>query len=214
MRINPDYARLRIVAMVCWILAAWWITQFGSIPGTAQPWLFVAVALSSIVFFAIGIAFWELGNDRRAGILLDNKGIMLNVGHYAAFVTWENIVDVGISQRRDSLLSLGSSYQLGLQLQHPQDYIQSYEERLPAAHGPMGAMLRLLEWALRSIRPKNRAPTLASLAQTRARTGYDILIPETLLGGKAEEFAELLELYRTERCRRPAAEPVQFDHAA
>jgi len=37
---------------------------------------------------------------------------------------------------------------------------------------------------------------MMQLAVFRAKTGYDVLIPETLLGGKAESFAMLLDSYR------------------
>ncbi len=214
MRINPDHVRLRVVAMVCWVLAAWWIIQFGSLLSVSPPWLVVAVALGGIVFLAVGIAFWELGTDRRAGVMLDDKGVMLNMGNYAAFITWENIAAVGVTPYRGTLLFLGSSRQLGIRLNDAEAYIQSYEERLPASHGPLGWMLRRIEGLLRSLHQHDRAPTLEGLAQIRTRTGYDVVIPETLLGGTAEAFAQLLEVYQVNRTRRYELRQFELDRAA
>ena len=62
--------------------------------------------------------------------------------------------------------------------------------------GPLGSSLR---WLVRLIRPAQsveKLPTTGELARVRARTGYDILVPETFLGGKADSFVRLVHAYR------------------
>lgn len=194
MRIWPNYTRLRSVAIACWTFGSWWIIQLGQLNFISDSWLlFIPMALAGIILLALGIAFWELGTDRYAGILFDSKGIMLNLGHSVAFVAWDNIAEVGVSQHRKSLLDLGSSHQLGLKLHDPHAYIQSYEQRLPASQGPLGVALRFIALFLRPLRSRDVAPTPDLLARTRIDTGYDVLIPEILLGDKAEAFAELVQ---------------------
>lgn len=198
MRIQPNLSRLRIVAIVCWLLSGWWLVHIGRIETIVHTSIFlVAAILASSIFLAIGIAFWQLGTDRQAGLFLDAKGIMLNLGHYAAFVAWNNLESMGVSQHRSSLLALGSSRQLGIRLCDTDLFLQTYEERLPASHGPLGATLRLLD---RLLRPWNHHRALISpeeqLRRNRERIGYDILIPEALLGKRAEEFVELASQYR------------------
>ncbi|MCG8351194.1 MAG: hypothetical protein MI924_25770 [Chloroflexales bacterium] len=197
MRIAPDHPRLRAVAVACWALGAWWTVQLG-VASLYTHALSIAIAFLAIILFAIGVAFWLLGTDRRAGIVFDSKGLMLNLGHSAAFIAWDNIAAIGISRHRTSLLTLGSSRQLGIKLRDPQAYIQSYEERLPASTGLFAQGVRLLDRALRSFGHKPSAPTPDTLARLRARTGYDLLVPEALLGGKAKAFAELVAVYRTD----------------
>lgn len=196
MRIAPNHPRLRLVAIVCWILGGWWVVQLSLLnPFVYPPLLTIAVVLASSVLLAVGIAFWQLATDKRAGVVLDAKGLMLNMGHYAAFIAWENISDVGVSQHRASLLALGSNRQLGFKLRNPHAYLQSYEVRLPAAHGPLAVALRLLDWVLRPICYTAALPTVEHLERTRTRTGYDVLIPEALLGGRAEAFVEMVQHY-------------------
>lgn len=195
MRIAPNHPRLRAVAFVCWALGSWWILHLG-FASTHTRLLSIALALAAIVLLAIGIAFWLLGTDRRAGVIFDSKGLMLNLGHSAAFVAWDNIAAIGVSRHRTSLLSLGSAAQLGIKLRDPQAYIQSYEERLPASNSLIARALRLLDRSLRPFRRRTAAPTVETLERTRARCGYDVLVPEALLGGKATAFVEMVESYR------------------
>ncbi len=203
MRIAPNHPRLRIVAIICWVLGGWWVVQLALLnPFAHTPLLTVAVVLISVVLLAVGIAFWQLATDKRAGVVLDTKGLMLNLGHSAAFVAWENIADVGVSRHCSHLLTLGSNQQLGFKLRDPDAYIQSYEVRLPAAHGPLAHLLRLLDRLLRPLQRDTKLPTAQQLARSRARTGYDVLVPEALLGGRAEAFVEMVQSYCFDPRRR------------
>lgn len=202
MRIAPNHPRLRIAALVCFILGTWWLLQ---------SVLFVVIfrhplSLAAMIFvgaflLAFALAFWLLGNDRRAGISFDTKGIMLNLGHYAAFVSWHNIAAVGVTGKRSSWLALDSGEQFGIRLRDPAAYLQSYETRLPASTGPLARALRLLDGLLRRVRRGTAEPTVRDLARLRERSGYDIVIPEALLGGRASTFCEILETYRRDYSR-------------
>jgi hypothetical protein len=197
MQTQPDRTRLRIVAIVCWLLGGWLILQPTPLGWLhTGPLLAVALVLAGVIVLALGIAFWSLGTDQRAGVALDDKGLMLNLGHYAAFVAWDNIAALGVSEQRNSLLTLGSARQLGIRLHDPQRYLQSYEERLPASGGLVGLALRLLRGVLCWVRPCHTELTTDDLARMRTRTGYDILIPETLLGQSSEEFLMLVQPFR------------------
>lgn len=166
------------------------------VPETSSAALVISMGLLGLLAFAVGVAFWQLGADKQAGIAIDSKGLLLNLGAYAAFVSWENIDRLGISTRRSNLLALGSRRQLGIALCDNQSFLQSYEKRLPATRGLMARALHLIESLLRPFRPQSDKPIKFQLAYNRAHTGYDVLIPETLLGGTAEEFIALAEAYR------------------
>jgi hypothetical protein len=199
MRTNPDHARLRIVAIGCWSLSGWWIVQMMHIESVISvSFLLFAKFIASVLLLSVGIAFWQLATDKRAGVLLDKKGIMLNLGHYAAFVAWDNITALGVSQHRDSVLALGSSRQLGIQLADSHTFLQSYEERMPASNGPLGVALRFLERKMRRLRPQHKSSGLTPehLAHTRAVSGYDILVPEAFLGQKVHVFIDAADKYR------------------
>jgi hypothetical protein len=203
MRIAPNHPRLRAVALGCWALSAWCMIYGGRLL-TERPAitiLLVSIELLALLLLAIGVAFWQLSSDRRAGIVFDAKGLLLNLGHSSAFIAWENIERVGVSSHRTSLFTLGSRQQLGIALRDAGPYMQSYEGRLPAARGVLAHGLRLIDSALRAYRHPNDMPVAAYLAHCRAQTGYDVLIPEALLGGSAEAFVELVEAYRL----RPSA---------
>jgi hypothetical protein len=196
MRIAPNQHRLRMVALICWMLGIWWLLQPRILSVEGLPPVLAAVGLIlSALLFALSTTFWLLANDRRAGVSLDAKGLSLNLGHSAAFVAWENVAAFGVTRRRSSLFALGSNCQLGIRLHHPDQYLQSYETRLPAASGPLAYGVWLLE---RVLRGEHRAvePDLEQILALRRRTGYHIIIPETQLGGRAEAFASLLESYR------------------
>ncbi len=195
MRITPDHPRLRIVAIFAWLFSACLIVQVALLtPANAQHVLLVAIMIAAIVLLAVGVAFWVLGTDTRAGVVFDAKGIMLNLGHSAAFVSWDQIGAVGVSRQRRSLLALGSSAQLGIKLRNPENYVQSYEVRLPASPSVFARALRWLYHLMQQN--KHQDLTLAQLERLRSTTGYDILIPEAFLGGKAAHFLEILEQYR------------------
>lgn len=197
MRITPNHPRLRIIALICWACASWWIIQSSLLASLDNAvLLFLLIVLAAVVILALGIVFWLLGTDSRAGVVFDTKGLMLNLGHSAAFVTWENIAAVGVCNHHASLLSLGSTRQLGIKLHRPEDYLQSYEVRLPASRGVMGAAVRWLQGLLRPMHREEALLTLEDVARTRARSGYDVLIPEALLGGKAVSFVEMVRAYR------------------
>lgn len=198
MRITPNHPRLRSIAIACWTFGGWWIVQIGLFNISFAPRtqiLLIAMALTGVIAFALGIAFWLLGTDRRAGIVFDSKGLTLNLGHSAAFIAWENIAAVGVSTHRPSLLALGSTHQFGIKLRDPQAYIQSYEERLPASQSIMGWAIQILKQLLQPFSQRSSAPTHDDLARMRAQSGYDVLVPETLLGGKATAFVEMVQVY-------------------
>jgi hypothetical protein len=196
MRTTPYSARLRVVAVACWLFAGWLLIQAGRDTLLNMiPLFLVAKMVAGTVLLALGIAFWELGTDRRAGVILDSKGIMFNMGYYAAFVAWENIAAIGVTTHRSSLLSLGSPHQLGITFHQPQTFLQSYEERLPATRGPIGKALRLLARVLRPFSRSCSEVSLRSLERMRQRTGYDIVVPEALLGMSATDFVEVVERY-------------------
>ncbi len=202
MRLHPDLLKLRVVAIGCWIFGGWWIIQWGSLASLdlgAAPALLIFQAVASIILIGLGIAFWMLGTDQRAGVVFDSKGMMLNMGHYAAFVGWDNIDSLGKSHHRSSLLTLGSRRQLGILLHDQEAFIQSYEERLPAAKGPLARALRLLDTALRPLRRESDRASLEQLRRMRMRTGYDIQIPETFLGQSVEAFLATTQRYTAKR---------------
>jgi hypothetical protein len=192
---KPNFPKLRIIAIICWLISGWWVIQLSQLDELiTMPLFFIAKTLAAAIFLAVGIAFWQLGTDKRAGVSFDSKGMMLNMGCYAAFVAWENVADMGASSYRASLLSIGSARQLGIKLQQPEKFVQSYEERLPASRGPLAMALRLLAWLTR--KPQHAADpqtVLQQLQHRRARTGYDILIPETMLGHSVECFLEIVQ---------------------
>jgi hypothetical protein len=204
MRISPDHPRLRLVALGCWAISGWCMLQGGRLAGAGPVFsiMVVGVLLLALLLLAVGVAFWQIGLDKRAGIVLDAKGLLLNLGHSAAFVAWENIEQVGVSSYRASVLALGSRRQLGIRLRDTSAYVQSYEDRLPAAPGPLARGLRLIQSALRPFRPIADRPIVGHLSQCRAETGYDVLVPEALLGGRATAFAELVDIYRLRSSER------------
>src|SRR5690348_6933793 len=105
MRIIPDQPRLRAIALGCWVLSGWCIVYGGRLLAgyTVVSLLAVSVELLGLLGLALGVAFWLLGNDRQAGITFDSKGLLLNLGHSSAFISWSNIERVGVTARRDSL---------------------------------------------------------------------------------------------------------------
>src|SRR5262245_50319929 len=87
MRITPNHPRLRLVALGCWAVSGWCIIQGGRLVST-QPGLslmIVGVELLGLLLLAIGIAFWQMSVDTRAGIVFDAKGLLFNLGHSSAF---------------------------------------------------------------------------------------------------------------------------------
>jgi hypothetical protein len=166
------------------------------------PLTAVLALLVAVVVLALGIAYWQLSRDQGAGIIFDAKGLMLNLGASSAFVAWENIAAVGVCRHRANLLTLGSQKQLGIRVHDLAPYLQSYERRLPAARGPLAWALGQLRRGLRDCEHYSVAALPQQFAHQRARTGYDILVPETMLGGAAEGFVKLVESYLTEPDRR------------
>jgi hypothetical protein len=203
MRITPSHPRLRVTAIASMIFGAWALLQSSKIATSSYSMLLIiAIDIAAILCLAIGVAFWLLGTDRRAGVVFDSKGLMLNLGHSAAFVSWQNIAGVGVSHRRSSLLALGSSAQIGILLKNPAEYIQSYEARLPASRGAIGSAIRLIGRIIALTRSVPQSPDVAMIEALRRRTGYDLLIPEALLGGRSASFVDLVDTYRQNPCRR------------
>jgi hypothetical protein len=202
MRIIPNQPRLRAIALGCWALGGLCIIYGGRllIAHTATL-LVVSVELLALLGLAIGVAFWLLSCDRQAGITLDSKGLLLNLGHSSAFICWANIERVGVTAHRDSLLTVGSARQLGISLRDQQAYIQTYEDRLPASRGVLARGVGLIDALLRPWRRVRDAPLAAQMVACKSQTGYHVLVPEALLGGTAEAFVELVETYRL----RPSA---------
>lgn len=205
MRIAPNHPRLRLVALSCWVVSSWCIIQGSQLAGDHPSFslMVVGVELLALLLLAVGVAFWQIGADKRAGIVFDAKGLLLNLGHSSAFIAWENIERVGVSSYRMRLLAIGSRRQLGIRLRDVGAYVQSYEERLPAAEGLLARGLRLVQVLLRPYERAVDSPVIASyLAHCRAETNYDVLVPEALLGGTAEAFVELLDIYRLRSSER------------
>jgi len=204
MRIAPNHPRLRLVALGCWVVSSWCIIQGSQLAGdhSAVSIMVVGVELLALLLLAVGVAFWQIGADKRAGIVFDAKGLLLNLGHSSAFIAWENIERVGVSSYRTRLLAIGSRRQLGIRLRDVGAYVQSYEERLPAAQGLLARGLRLVQSLLRPYQRPLDTPIITYLAHCRAETSYDVLVPEALLGGTAEAFVDLLDVYRLRSSER------------
>ena len=212
MRIIPNLSRLRVIALSCWVLSSWCIV-YGSrlfAGQTATLLLMLCIALLGLLGLAVGVAFWLLSTDQQAGITFDSKGLLLNLGHSSSFINWSNIERVGMTSRRDSLLTIGSARQIGITLRDSQAYIQSYEDRLPATRGVLARGIRLLDTALRPWRPMSDAPIAARLATCHAQTGYHVLVPEALLGGSAAAFVELIDTYRLQPSERRMLENLAW----
>lgn len=200
MRISPNQPRLRIVAIACWGLGAFCLIHGGSfsLGMAAMVMLTISTKLLGFFLLAIGVAFWLLSADRRAGIIFDKKGLLLNLGSFSSFIAWENIERVGVSSYRSSLLSIGSTRQFGIALKNTSGYIQSYEERMPASSSIAARGIRWLNAVLQPFRQQNDEPIRHVLERNRSQTGFDVLIPEAFLGGRADTFADLVESYRSQ----------------
>lgn len=203
MRITPNHPRLRIIAVGCWVIGSWLFIHNGLIEGGQEVRLLsISITIAAMLLLAFGISFWLLGNDRRAGLIFDSKGLMLNLGHSASFVAWEQIAEIGVCRRRVSILALGSRTQLGIRLRDPDAYLQSYEPRLPASKGLLATAVRRVQLLTHHVGSRDGIPTLEDLQRLRAYTGYDVLIPEALLGGHAEALVTMLEAYRYDPLQR------------
>jgi hypothetical protein len=210
MRIIPNQPRLRAIALGCWVLSGCCIVYGGSLFAglTTTMLLMLCIELLALLGLAVGVAFWLLSSDRQASITLDSKGMMLNLGHSSAFISWANIERVGVTARRDSVLALGSARQVGIALRSSQDYIQTYEARLPATRGIFARGVRLIDTALRPWRHTSDAPIAARITTCQAQTGYHVLVPEALLGGTAEAFVNLIDTYRLHPSERHTLETL------
>jgi hypothetical protein len=204
MRIIPNLSRLRVIALGCWVLSSWCIVYGGRLfaEHTATLLLMLCIALLGFFGLAVGVAFWLLSSDQQAGVTFDSKGLLLNLGHSSSFINWANIERVGVTSRRDSLLTIGSAHQIGITLRDSQSYIQTYEDRLPATRGVLTRGMRLIDTAMRPWRRVNDAPIAARLAICHVQTGYHVLVPEALLGGSAAAFVELIDTYRLQPSER------------
>lgn len=204
MRITPNLSRLRVIALGCWVLSGCCIVYGGSLFAghTATLLLMLCIELLGLLGLAVGLAFWLLSSDRQAGITFDSKGMLLNLGNSSSFINWANIERVGVTSRRDSLLTIGSARQIGIALRNPSAYIQTYEDRLPTTRGVLAHGMRLIDTALRPWRRVSDAPITARLATCHTQTGYHVLVPEALLGGSAAAFVELIDTYRLQPSER------------
>lgn len=198
MRISPNHSRLRVVSLACWATGAYCLVRGGnlSVPAPAMLALTISTQLLALLLLALGVAFWLLSADSHAGVVFDSKGLLLNLGSSSSFIAWENIERVGVSSYRAQLLALGSKRQFGIALRDGAAYAQSYEARIPAARGPIARSIRLLSRLMRPFRTLDDRPLLLHMAANRTKTGFDVLVPETFLGGRADSFAELVEAYR------------------
>lgn len=198
MRIGLNQPRLRIVALICWAFGLFFLVQSGVFLMVAPVLLALTIStkLLAIILLSLGIAFWLLSGDKRAGVVFDSKGLLLNLGSSSSFIAWENIERVGVSSHRSHLLAIGSDHQFGVLLRDTARYVQSYEERMPANRGVFAGAMRQLQQLLRRFRRGGDRPLLAQLAHNRAVTGYDVLIPEAFLGGRATTFVGLIDAYR------------------
>ncbi|HWQ14085.1 MAG TPA: hypothetical protein VNL77_14895 [Roseiflexaceae bacterium] len=209
MRTRPNRAQLRRVALASlglgaglFVLGALLISEWA--PGVG---LALGMCAGGLPLLAMALWFWALSRDRRAGIVVDSKGLLLNLGASSAFIAWDNIERVGVTWHYTGPLALGSRRQLGVALRDALPYIQSYEERVPAAPGPLGWGLRLARLALREGHSSDNALAL-HLVECRRRSGYDVLIPEELLGQPALFFAEVIEARRHRAHAAPGGRPA------
>jgi len=177
---------------------------------TATMLLVFCIELLALLGLAVGVAFWLLSSDQQAGITFDSKGMMLNLGHSSSFISWANIERVGVTTRRDSVLSIGSARQVGITLRDAQAYIQTYEDRLPATRGVLARGIGLIGTALRPWRHVDDAPIIARVATCHTQTSYHVLIPEALLGGSAEGFVKLIDTYRLQPLERRTLERLAW----
>lgn len=198
MLIRPNHPRLRIVALAAWLAGAYCLTRNGmfSLSAPALIALTISMQLLGFILIALGVAFWLLSADQHAGVVFDSKGLLLNLGNSSSFIAWETIERAGVSYHRSQLLALGSARQFGIALNDPTRYIQSYEERLPAGNSMLARTMRLLDRFLRPFQRTDDQPLVMRMRQNRERTGFDVLIPETFLGGRADNFAQLVDSYR------------------
>jgi hypothetical protein len=191
MRTTFNSRRLRLVATLLLVLGGGCVALATFLP-LGSPLPLAGMALGSVLV-AVALKFWGLSRDRRAGVIVDSKGLLLNLGHSSAFISWANIERAGTSTRVTSLLTIGSRRQLGIALRDVRPYIQSYEERLPSGSGAIGDALRRAQQLLRARHPLADEELALHLAMSRRRTGYDVVIPEALLGQPAHVFIELIE---------------------
>jgi hypothetical protein len=212
MRILPNQSRLRVIALGCWVVSCWCIVYGGSLFAGHPAAILLTICVVLLEFFglAVGVAFWLLSSDRQASITFDSKGMLLNLGHSSAFISWANIERVGVTARRDSLLAIGSARQVGIALRNSQSYIQTYEARLPATRGVLARGIWLIETALRPWREISDVPIATRLATSHAQTGYHVLVPEALLGGSAEAFVTLVETYQLQPSERRTLERLAW----
>lgn len=150
----------------------------------------------SLLLLAVGLAFWQISTDRQAGVVFDTKGLLLNLGQSSAFVSWANIERIGTTDYRQSVLTIGSGRQVGIALRDIVPYIQSYEERLPSSNGVFSLALRFTQEIVRRFLPQADTTLITLLQRNRSNTGFDVLVPETLLGGQADAFLDLVDVYR------------------
>jgi hypothetical protein len=212
MRIIPNQPRLRVIALGCWVLSGWCIVYGGMLFAgpTATMLLVLCIELLAALGLAVGVTFWLLSSDQQASITFDSKGMLLNLGHSSSFISWANIERMGVTSRRDSVLAIGSARQVGIALRNPQDYIQTYEDRLPATRGVFARGIRLIDAALRPWLHASDAPITARIAACHTQTGYHVLVPEALLGGTAEAFVKLLDAYRLQPSERRSLERLAW----
>jgi hypothetical protein len=206
MRIIPNQPRLRVIALGCWVLSGWCIIYGGLLFSrhTVTTLLMLCIELLALLGLAIGMAFWLLSSDPQASITFDSTGMLHNLGHSSSFIRGYNLERVGVTARRDSVLTIGSARQVGIELRNAQDYIQTYEERLPARRGLLARGVWLISTLLRPWQRAYDAPIAARVAACHAQTGYDVLVPETLLGGTADAFVKLIDTYRLQPAERRA----------
>lgn len=203
MRVSSNRPRLRAVALCCWSLGLLCATMGDRlvIPSVKGAILYVCVHVLALLLLALGVAFWLLGADRRSGVIVDQKGLLLNLGHSAAFIAWENIERIGVSGHRGDLYTLASRSQLGIVLRDTRPYIQSYEPRLPAGRGPIAGATRLIAARLRPLSRPADTQLEAGLELRRAQTGYHVLVPEAFLGGSADAFLAQVAAFRRQSPR-------------
>jgi hypothetical protein len=206
MRIIPNQPQLRVIALGCWVLSCWCIVYGGKLFAghTATTLLTLCIELLALLGLAVGVAFWLLSSDQQAGITFDSKGMLLNLGHSSSFISWDNMERVGVTSRRDNVLAIGSARQVGIALRNAQEYIQTYEDRLPARNGLLARGVGLIGTALRPWQHPDNTPIAARIAACQAQTGYDVLVPEALLGGTADAFVKLIDTYRLHPAERRA----------
>ena len=98
MRTTANTNRLRATALL--LLALGVCAPFLGVTLAVPLVLLLAGNVLGLLLLTIGLAFWSLSRDQNAGILVDGKGLLLNLGGSSSFIAWDTIERAGMSGGR------------------------------------------------------------------------------------------------------------------